>query len=149
MNVSISDIETYMSSKVSDVLSKCSSTITTKWSSPSKEETYSIPKYKGISFIKKSKKYGASIKPRESTKKLFLGSYDVAADAAWAIDRCSHELRLTPVNFANSTEYSKSRKEEMSRRGLTIHRSELQTYMSEKISDAVSSINKNNKYSVF
>jgi hypothetical protein len=100
---------------------------------------------KGVTFNKSNNKYYSYLyKSFTSGKKNhYLGSYMLENDAAWAIDECLRQLGLPAVNFANSSEYSKARRQEVEERGIDLPRSEVQEYIAEKVCVVVSGMIQN------
>lgn len=96
--------------------------------------------YQGVSFNKRQGTYQSYVNigiPRK--KKYGLGSYQIQADAALAVDKCYRQCGLPTVNFDNISEYSQARKKEAEETGIDVPRSEIQAYMTTKINIAVSS----------
>jgi hypothetical protein len=92
-------------------------------------------KYTGVWFDKTKKKFKTYIRIKQSQH--HLGSYTLAADAALAFDKCSHQLGLTKRNFPSLSEYSIARKEESDERDVDVLRSEVVAYMNSMVNKAV------------
>lgn len=135
--VPLSEIQTYIASKISNAVSKASNDNSSSRCNGKKlgdDYGSSSPKYKGVSYIKNEGKYHAFI---TLEKRLFIGSYKLKSDSAWAYDECCRQIRLPPVNFASKTDYTNARKIEQKVRSLTVPLSEVQTYMTAKVNKIV------------
>ena len=87
------------------------------------ERNYSS-QYKGVSLVKQSGKHQAHISVKNHM--YLLGSYMLAADAAWVVDTCVDKLGLpsNSFNFTSQAEYKAARKKEADERGLNLTRLE-------------------------
>ena len=123
-----------------DMLSACLTEVavcSTASKSGEKEESNleeRLASLKNCWYLKALQKYQARIKYHESKSALFLGSYELKSDAAFAHDKASMMLSGHFTNFETMGDYSSIRELEAKSRGISVDLDETLAFMDAKVS---------------